>query len=42
MPGALLGARLAFAARERQLRVGFAVLLIAVGVTLGATEIAGA
>jgi uncharacterized membrane protein YfcA len=41
VPGALLGARIAFAAEDRHLRVAFAIMLGAVGVLLGVTEISG-
>ena len=40
VPGAILGARLASAASDRGLRVGFAVLLVIVGAVLAATEVA--
>ncbi len=38
VPGALAGARLVSVSRERALSVGFAVLLLVTGVTLGLTE----
>lgn len=39
VPGALLGAKVTAVARERTVRVGFAVLLVAVAVVLGASEL---
>ena len=39
IPGALVGARLTFGASDRFVRIGFAVLLAAVGLLLGATEL---
>lgn len=38
VPGAVLGARVTAAAKERSVRLGFAVLLLAVGLALGLTE----
>jgi hypothetical protein len=39
VPGALLGAKVTAVARERTVRVGFAVLLVAVAIVLGASEL---
>jgi uncharacterized membrane protein YfcA len=39
VPGALLGARVTALARERSVRIAFAVFLFAVGVLLGVTEL---
>mgnify|MGYP001075544998 CR=1 FL=1 len=39
IPGALLGARVTALARERNVRIAFAVFLFAVGVLLGVTEL---
>ena len=41
VPGALIGARITRASRDRTVRVGFAVLLLVVGVWLAAAEIVG-
>ncbi len=41
IPGALLGARVTALSREKTVRIGFAVLLLVVGVALGVTEIRG-
>lgn len=38
VPGALLGAHVTAAAKERSVRIGFAALLLAVGLLLGLTE----
>lgn len=38
VPGALVGARLTAGARERELRIGFAVLLVVTGIILAASE----
>ncbi|MEN6429856.1 MAG: sulfite exporter TauE/SafE family protein [Coriobacteriales bacterium] len=38
VPGALIGAKITSIAREKTIRVGFALLLLGVGVVLGATE----
>lgn len=39
VPGALLGAKVTHLAREKTVRVGFALLLLVVGVTLAASEL---
>jgi uncharacterized membrane protein YfcA len=39
VPGALLGAKVAARVRARTLKIAFAVLLVAVGIVLGASEI---
>jgi len=39
VPGALLGARLTIRAKDRNVRIGFAALLLVAGVALAATEI---
>lgn len=39
VPGALLGAHVTALAREKTVRIGFAVLLIAIGIVLGASEL---
>lgn len=41
IPGAIAGAALTVAARERHIRIAFAVLLIATAIALGGTELAG-
>ena len=39
VPGALVGARITFGASDRAIRLGFAALLLVVGVTLAASEL---
>ncbi|MHB8706599.1 MAG: sulfite exporter TauE/SafE family protein, partial [Coriobacteriia bacterium] len=39
VPGALLGARLTSVAKERTVRIAFAILLLAVAALLGVTEV---
>ena len=41
VPGALLGARITRTARERWIRLGFAAMLLGVGVWLALAEISG-
>jgi len=41
VPGAILGARLSIGAQDRHIRVAFALMLIAVALWLGITEVAG-
>jgi uncharacterized membrane protein YfcA len=39
VPGAMVGSRIAMRAHDRSIRIGFAVLLIAIGLWLGVNEI---
>jgi uncharacterized membrane protein YfcA len=41
VPGAIVGARLTLGARDQQVRIAFALMLVAAGIWLAATEITG-